>query len=391
MGKLRVASFNVENLFSRARVFMFDEAIAGSAILQAVAELQALLEKSAYNAETKADIVRVVNENQLLSFINIRCDRVNAEGASPKFLFLDDDGAAESVNSKIRGREDWIGAIEFSPHRLPPGSTETMRKVIVDELKPDILCLVEVESRWVLRQFNEQVLGEKRYPYEILVEGNDRRGIDVAVLSRYPIGAVRSNTAMTVGEVLGAQAPAGTANKTVFDRDCLEVEIQVATGFAVTVLCNHLKSKSGDETKTDSRRIHQAKALVKILNDRHRDNDVWRNVIVAGDLNEHPDRDGANPELEGFKTSISPLLDAGIVKSALDGKSLEDRYTYVFDNKKQQIDHLLLTSPLASRVRSSGVVRSGRFTDGQTGPARPIDAASDHGAVWVELDVPELG
>lgn len=43
MGKLRVASFNVENLFSRARVFMFDEAIAGSAILQAVAELQALL------------------------------------------------------------------------------------------------------------------------------------------------------------------------------------------------------------------------------------------------------------------------------------------------------------------------------------------------------------
>lgn len=336
----------------------------------------------------------MVNENQLLSFINIRCDRVNADGASPKFLFLDDDGAAESVNSKISGREDWIGAIEFTPQRLPAGSTETMRKVIVDELDADILCLVEVESRWVLRQFNEQVLGDARYPYEILVEGNDRRGIDVAVLSRYPIGAVRSNTAMTVGEVLGDEAPAGAKNDTVFDRDCLEVDIEVAKGFTVTVLCNHLKSKSGGlagEKKTDPRRLLQAKALVKILKERHRNAEVWRNAIVAGDLNEHPDRGGANGEnLQGFATSISPLLDAGIVKSALHGKPLEERYTYVFNNNKQQIDHLLLTAPLAERVKGSGVVHSGRFTDGQTGPARPLDAASDHGALWVELEVPEL-
>ena len=89
--------------------------------------------------------------------------------------------------------------------------------------------------------------------------------------------------------------------------------------------------------------------------------------------------------------ALRPLLDAGIVKSALEGKTLEERYTYVFNDNKQQIDHLLLTAPLADRVLDSGVVRSGRFTDGQTGPARPIDAASDHGAVWVELKVPELG
>jgi hypothetical protein len=68
------------------------------------------------------------------------------------------------------------------------------RKVIADRIKAinvDVLAVQEVEDIGVLRQFALEDL-EGMYPYQVLVEGNDQRLIDVGLLSRYPIGAVTS-------------------------------------------------------------------------------------------------------------------------------------------------------------------------------------------------------
>ena len=54
----------------------------------------------------------------------------------------------------------------------------------------DICCLQEVENMQALRTFNDTHL-KKAYPYRLLVDSHDPRLIDVAVLSKYPVaGAV---------------------------------------------------------------------------------------------------------------------------------------------------------------------------------------------------------
>lgn len=75
-GMLRVGSFNVENLFSRARVFNEDDQAIGSEILDKIAEIQRLLEEDPYR---KSVIVDWYNDAGLDPYISIRCTRV-AEG-----------------------------------------------------------------------------------------------------------------------------------------------------------------------------------------------------------------------------------------------------------------------------------------------------------------------
>ncbi len=50
----------------------------------------------------------------------------------------------------------------------------------------DICCLQEVENMQALRTFNDAHL-KKAYPYRLLIDSHDLRLIDVAVLSKYPI------------------------------------------------------------------------------------------------------------------------------------------------------------------------------------------------------------
>lgn len=51
---------------------------------------------------------------------------------------------------------------------------------------PDVLVMEEVENLGILRTFNEQFLGPAGYTETVLLEGDDYRGIDVAMLSRLP-------------------------------------------------------------------------------------------------------------------------------------------------------------------------------------------------------------
>ena len=54
---------------------------------------------------------------------------------------------------------------------------------------PDILILAEVENINILTQLNQKYLKAAQYKTIELLEGNDPRGIDVAVLSRFPKAA----------------------------------------------------------------------------------------------------------------------------------------------------------------------------------------------------------
>lgn len=60
---------------------------------------------------------------------------------------------------------------------------------IDDGRGPDIVALQEVENLAILERLRTEYLGESGYLPGVLIEGSDRRGIDVAFLTRLPLAA----------------------------------------------------------------------------------------------------------------------------------------------------------------------------------------------------------
>lgn len=160
------------------------------------------------------------------------------------------------------------------------------RKVIADRIKAinvDVLAVQEVEDIGVLRQFALEDLAGM-YPYQVLVEGNDQRLIDVGLLSRYPIGGVTSwRFAVHPDE----------PHDYIFSRDLLEVEIldPKRRQRLFTVFNSHLKSNyvrwGEDEARARNRilarRRRQAEMIATIVKARTRPDAAY---VVAGDMND---------------------------------------------------------------------------------------------------------
>ena len=104
----------------------------------------------------------------------------------------------------------------------------------INRMDIDVLALQEVEDLDTLFVFNRDKL-DYRYKYKILVEGNDPRLIDVAVLSKFPIGGITSWK-----HAVHPDEP----DIDVFGRDLLEVEIlnPNRTKTLFKIFNNHLKS-----------------------------------------------------------------------------------------------------------------------------------------------------
>jgi len=351
---LRVATFNVENLFDRAKVFSLDWD-KGHPILANAAALQLELRKATFD-KTKI--------RQLLKALKGYAKIVEVRGKW----------------AKAKGAKDFQGWVELTRSMVSEAAQSNTARVLA-ALNADIVCLVEVEDRIVLSRFHNQILAPKHlrpknlapYPYNILIDGNDARGIDVAVMSRYPLGAIRTH-------IHDRQDGEPT-----FSRDCLEVEVQLPTGQPCWILANHLKSQgynTGSDPGGRKRRRLQAERVAQILQGHDLQNGL---VIIAGDLNDTPDSPALAP-----LTSHPGLFN---VNERLPGN---DRWTYHFAGKNQQLDYLLVSQPLKAALQGVAIERRGIFKVEQYsgGAVQPFptvksdrDSASDHGAVVAEFVV----
>lgn len=148
---------------------------------------------------------------------------------------------------------------------------------------PDIVVLQEVENLTVLEQLVERGLPRDNYRYVTLIEGPDRRGIDVGVISRFPI--VRSK--------LHEVSLAGTSGAHRTTRGILEVEIKVDDK-KIIVFGNHWPSQSnGDDT-----RLRASEVLERISRDANADL-----VVATGDFNTHE-----SDAPHGIQTNVLPYF-----------------------------------------------------------------------------------
>jgi hypothetical protein len=95
----------------------------------------------------------------------------------------------------------------------PQETADIARRILT--MNVDVLAVQEVENIHILRELNAEHLGNL-YRYEVLLEGNDPRFIDVGLLSKLPVGAVTSHQTAEHEETPGVR---------IFGRDLLEAEI----------------------------------------------------------------------------------------------------------------------------------------------------------------------
>ncbi len=263
-----------------------------------------------------------------------------------------------------------------------PNETNVIANRIIT-MNADVLAVQEVENIDILREFNRAYL-KRLYPYQILIEGNDPRLIDVGVLSKLPVG--------TVSSFQTAVHPL-RPNKTVFGRDLLEVEVFNASRSTklFTLYNNHLKSHFGDKDnggqgklKNDTRRRQQAEMIAKIVSQRMRKNSRY---IIVGDMNDPPSAPPLQSMLtiEGnqmFNALFNPLETRPAKNEASGPNPASTSWTYRHKESRQPATHSLydqiwLSPRLQNAFQSATIDR--RAKHGGDG--------SDHDPAWIVLDI----
>lgn len=369
---MRIVSYNVENLFRRAKALNLATWKDGKPILDAVSELNKILNETNYTGARKKKILSLIKDLGLGKsdegpFAILRQNR-------GKLLKRPKTGPVQVI---ANGREDWIGWVELTEETVNETSMLVTAKVLHDTAG-DIVGVVEAEDRIALKKFSDQLLkdvGGTPYAHVMVIDGNDDRGIDVGVMTRKGYDILSINCHVDDTDSKGI----------IFGRDCPEYAISTPSGETVWVLVNHLKSKGyGTAAESNDKRNRQAKrvaALYELLR-----KDGYKHVVVLGDMNDTPD-----------SAPLRPLLKNTDLKDVFTHPKFDDGGrpgTYGNCAASNKIDYILLSPALFKAVKKAGVFRKGVW-GGKNGDfweiypemTRPQHAGSDHAAVWVDIDL----
>lgn len=368
---MRIASYNVENFFSRVVALNQQNWPEGKPILTAYAQLNARLQKPVYSKQDKTAILKGLDELGLKK----------SDESAMAFLrqnrgHLLTRPKNKPVEVTASGRDAWIGWVELKNEAVDEVATRMTAKVIQD-VNADIQAVIETEDRVALKRFNEQLLKPISAAYEciMLIDGNDDRGIDVGLMTKSKINI--SNIVSHVDDSIDGNP--------IFSRDCPEYTVRVGD-HNLLVMINHLKSKGfGPTDSSNALRKTQAQRVREIYDKRKSQGIHW--IAIVGDFNDTPDSD-----------PLSPLLGNGsdLQDITQHPKFVSDGRPGTFGNgtASNKIDYILLSPKLFSRVTGGGIWRKGVWggTHGDLFPhydeiQNAEQAASDHAAIWADINL----
>jgi endonuclease/exonuclease/phosphatase family metal-dependent hydrolase len=381
---VRIASYNVENLFARPKALDPADWSVGKPALKAYHEVNALLAQPDYDPATKEEIRRLLVELDIYYLNNHGAARRRLT-QDPLWAWLrknrgsfDEQPANLTRNVEITaaGRADWIGWVELATEQLDEVGVRMTARVIRD-VNADIIGIIEAEDRPALVRMNAERLAGQ-YGHVMLIDGNDRRGIDVGIMTRagFPIESIRSN--VDTADVAGI----------VFSRDCPQYEVRTPGGMVVHVLVNHFKSQSGGGGAKRQRQAAAVRSIVDGLVDR------GLHVIVLGDLNEGPAAAGSPAaNLADLYAGNSPLVECYAISGFDPGNRPG---TYDSCGLRNRLDYIFISQSLLPHFAGGGVFRNGLWGTRTTRPTAwstypemngSSEQASDHAAVYVDLAI----
>lgn len=226
---MRLASFNVENMFRRARALNLETWKDGKDVLAQYAKLNTLLQGPIYTPAIKKSILAALEKLGLKksnesTFVLLRENHGH-------LLKRPKSGPVQVIADK---RADWIGWLELKTEAVNDKAVQMTAKVI-KELDADVLAVIEAEDRIALGHFNDQLLKPIKATYGgiMLIDGNDERGIDVGLFTKS--GSSIESIVSHVDDLKGTSK--------IFSRDCPEFTVRVSDTKRILVMVNHFKSK----------------------------------------------------------------------------------------------------------------------------------------------------
>ena len=378
---IRVASYNVENLFARPKAFSTGVPFNEPAV-DAFHEVSQLIAQTVYSNNDKNRIIQLL--------LQLEIYRTDQHGiirrkwsANPRWAWLrknrgsfDVERQATGIEIVATGRNDWIGWVELAVEPTNELSVRMTAKVIAD-VQPNILAIVEAEDRPSLVRFNHELLSDQ-FEHVMLLDGNDTRGIDVGLMTttNFPIGPIRSNVDATDNTGI------------IFSRDCPEYQVTTPNGNQVYVLVNHLKSQSGGGGQKRQRQADEIRRIV----DRHVSQ--GHHVVVLGDLNEGPPN--TNSTVQNFNSlyaNNSPLIDVYSLPIFNQGGRPG---TFDSCGIRNRLDYIFISQSLSNLVTGGTIFRQGLWGSRKSRPTnwatypemqRSEDQASDHALVYIDLNL----
>jgi endonuclease/exonuclease/phosphatase family metal-dependent hydrolase len=367
----RIASYNVENLFERPKAMRLETWEEGKPILEQHARINELINQAQYSVADKAEMLDLLTKLGLNGsdeggqFVRLRQVREK----------LVKRPAGKPVEVVATGRADWIGWVEL---KTEPVDELAMRHTarVMKEIDAEILGVIEAENRISLSRFSGQMLqlvGGMPYERVMLIDGNDDRGIDVAVLTKAGFDIVNIKPHVDDTDDKGV----------IFSRDCPEFTITMPSGETILLLVNHLKSKGfGGQASSNAKRRRQAtrtaEIYARLVSEGH------TRVAVVGDFNDTPD-----------SASLAPLLaNTDLRDVTTHPKFVSDGRPGTFGNgtKGSKIDYILLSPALFARVTNARIFRKGVW-GGKNGTLwtiyptmkAKVHQASDHAAIYADI------
>jgi endonuclease/exonuclease/phosphatase family metal-dependent hydrolase len=271
--------------------------------------------------------------------------------------------------------EGLFRGLETRDDRSPSERRTLAERVLA--IDADVVGLQGVDDRGALDVFRRLGIAEgglaDAYPFGTALEGNDRRGAALGVLSRLPVGAVT-----TWHHVRSPEDPSQPA----FTRDLLEAQIFSDEGHAVLSLyVTHLPdalSDAGAPGDLLARRGAEASMLRDILAQRGMGR---RDVVVMGTMGAAPDAVELRPLTLAVEVPLVDGLRSAVESPPFAGSPAPDdeRWTVRTPNGTGYgcWDHIWLSPRLARYLVDAGIGR--RLT--------PDGDATRHDPAWVTLDI----
>lgn len=277
-------------------------------------------------------------------------------------------------------------SVEYEGVALKHKDAEDRKAVVrrIQAMDLDILAAQEVEDIETLRYFvNHELDTHGLYPHLILVEGNDPRLIDLAILSKYPIGAVT-----TWQHAVHSDNP----GERVFSRDLLQADIlsKDRKKRLCTVFNNHLKShfvrfpedQVEGAKRANAKRRQQAEVAAKIIAGEMSADDRF---VVLGDMNDPADSEFLQPLTKSPRMKLINGLEHPMETRPTPESSSPPpgpAWTHRFKesgkpSNYELFDQVWLSAALAKK-------QTGAFIDRRT---KLGGDGSDHDPAWVEVDV----
>ncbi len=283
---------------------------------------------------------------------------------------LFDDRDDPSLSGPLEDADD------TKPEEHQRAAAEAIRRI-----DADIVALQEIESFDALIEFREKFLKGMGYRFVHSVDVGAERGIEQAVLSRFPIIHAETWPVMPLEgvepETIDGKPNENAGKPMVSRRSPLGVTIEVpeevtkGSAYRLTLLIVHQKSGRGFGFWREA----ESRGIIELYR-RLAGDGQDRNVAILGDFNATPDQ-----------KSVRMYQQAGLI-DALGDHDLTD-VNFISHASGRDIDHILVSPGLSREVvKGSGFVLATaqlrREEDWRTAP-KPKGYASDHLPVVVDI------